>query len=278
MSDRGIARVGARMPKDEREWERFLRRLNETIEDEGERAVINALTTIATRSGTNLDSLLQMLTDDGKAEDQRFLPQVSAGNVLSLQDVNPLTASADATDATISIAAHTLQYGFGTVSYNSGTIVGLVPSTTYFVYADDPDYEGGVVTYLATTVRQNVTADNGRYFLGAIETAISANSAAITAATSANPIVFTTGTDHGWSTGNDITLSSLPGDFGTNLNGNDYSITVLSDDTFSIAVDGSAYTPYTTGGLATRVSSDTGGGAGGGGGWIDNPYSDGQTP
>jgi hypothetical protein len=128
------------------------------------------------------------------------------------------------------------------------------------------------VAYLATTVRQNVTADNGRYFVGAIETAISANTAAIIAATSTNPIAFQTGTDHGWSSGNEVTLTSLPGDFGTNLNGNDYPITVTGLDSFTIAVDGTTYAAYTTGGLASRISSDTGGGAGGGGGWVDDPY------
>lgn len=252
------------------DWEKFLRRLNEQIQYNGEKAVINALATIASRQGTDLDTLLQLISDEGRAEDQRFLPQVSAGNVLSLQDINPLVASADAVNATISIAAHTLQYGFGTVAYSSGTILGLLPSTTYYVYADDPDYEGGAVTYLATTTRQNITADNGRYFVGSIETAISANTAAIIAATSANPIVFQTGTDHGWFTGDTVTLSALPGDFGTNLNGNDYEITVIDPTHFSIAVNGTTYAAYTTGGLATRVSEDTEGPAGGGGGWIDD--------
>jgi hypothetical protein len=216
-----------------------------------------------------------MLTDEGKAVDQRFLPQVSAGNVLSLQDVNPLTADSDAVTATISISAHSLQYGFGTVSYNSGTILGLSPSTTYFVYAQDPDYEGGAVTYFATTVRTNVTANNGRYFVGAIETAVSANTAAITAATSANPVAFTTGTNHGWNSGDIVTLTALPGDHGTNLNGNDYVITVTSVNSFTIAIDGALYIAYTTGGLASRVSEVLQGGAGGGGGWIDgrdDPY------
>jgi hypothetical protein len=260
------------MPENQREWEQFVRNLNEQITFDGLRVILNEAATIATRENTSIEAVLRRMTDDGKAEDQRFLPQVSAGNVLSLQDVNPLVASADATSATISIAAHTLQYGFGLVSYNAGTIVGLLPSTNYFVYASDPDYEGGAVTYLATTNRQNVTANNGRYFVGAIETAISANTAAIIDATSTNPIAFQTGTDHGWSTGNTVTLSALPDDFGTNLNGNDYAITVTGDDTFTIAVDGSAYAPYTTGGLASRVSGDTGGGAGGGGGWVDNNY------
>lgn len=260
-------RADLRTPAD---WDRFLRNLNEQAKFDGRRMVIEAVTTISERTGTDLDTLMSYLTDAGKAEDQRFLPQVSAGNVLSLQDINPLVASADATNATISIDAHTLQYGFGTVSYNSGTIVGLLPSTNYYVYADDPDYEGGAVTYLATTTRQNLTADNGRYFVGTIETAISANTAAIIGATSANPIVFQTGTAHGWSTGNEVTLTALPGDFGTNLNGNDYEITVIDPTHFSIAVNGTTYAAYTTGGLASRISTATEGPAGGGGGWVDD--------
>ena len=273
----GILRSPRGELKTSRDWDQFLRRLNDQIGYESGRAVINALTTLATRTGTDLDSILQMLTDSGRAEDQRFLPQVSAGNVLSLQNVNPLVASADATNASISIGAHTLQYGFGVVVYASGTITGLLPATTYYVYADDPLYEGGAVSYYATTNRQNVTANNGRYFLGSIETAISANTAGIIDATSASPIVFETDTDHGWSTGNEVTLSDLPGDFGTNLNDNDYTITVVDPTHFSVAVDGSLYAAYTTGGLASRISEEVAGGAGGGGGWVDNPYSSGAT-
>jgi hypothetical protein len=220
----GIVRINQRAPQSPRDWDQLFRRLNEQILDDGERAVLNELATLSSREGTNLGTILQRISDIGRATDQRFLPQVSAGNVLSLQNLNPLSASADATNATISIAAHTLRYGFGLVSYSAGTIVGLLPSTTYFVYADDPDYEGGAVSYFATTDRQNVTANNGRYFVGAIETAISANSAAIIGATSANPIVFETGTNHGWSTGNDVTLTSLPGDFGTTRSGSQHRL------------------------------------------------------
>lgn len=266
----GILRVGKAMPTDERQWERWLRNLNEQVQFDGERAVINALATLTGRTTTDIETILQRISDEGRAEDQRFLPQVSAGNVLSLQDINPLVASSDAVNATISVGAHVLQYGFGTVAYNSGTILGLLPATNYFVYTDDPTYAGGAVTYLATTTRQNVTANNGRYFVGSIETAISANTAAIIGATSANPIVFQTGTAHGWATGNEVTLSGLPGDFGTNLNGNSYPITVVDPTHLSIAVNGTAYIAYTTGGLATRVSTGTEGPAGGGGGWIDD--------
>jgi hypothetical protein len=268
----GILRIPKKMPENQREWDQFFRLLNEQFKFDSDqrRVILDALVTVAGRTGTDISSILERIADDGRAEDQRFLPQVSAGNVLSLQDINPLVASADATTATISIDAHTLQYGFGPVSYNSGTIVGLLPSTSYYVYADDPDYEGGAVSYLATTNRPTLTADNGRYFVGTIETAISANTAAIIGATSTNPIVFETGTAHGWATGNDVTLSGLPGDFGTNLNGNEYEITVVDPTHFSIAVNGTTYVAYTTGGLASRVSADTEGPAGGGGGWVDD--------
>jgi hypothetical protein len=213
-------------------------------------------------------ALVNKITNAGTAQDQRFLPQVSAGNKLSIQSVLPLSATSTATTSTINIAAHTLQYGYGTVPYSSGSISGLTPNTNYYVYADDPNYQGGTVSYLATTNPQTVTASNGRYYVGSIVTAVSATVVNISAATSANPIEFTDGT-HGFSTGDNVQFASLPGDFGTNLNSITLPIIVTSPTKFTVAVDGTAYTAYTSGGTATRVSTPTstaGGGAGGGGG------------
>ena len=136
------------------------------------------------------------------------------------------------------------------------------------MFADDPDYLGGAVAYAATTNQQTLTAAPGRYFVGAIRTAVSANQVSIAAATSANPIVFTSATAHGWNTGQSVTFAALPGDFGTNLNGTTRQITRVSDTQFSVAVNGSAYVAYTSGGTATRVSTPTDGGGGGGGGWV----------
>jgi len=212
-------------------------------------------------------TLVQKISDKGTASDQRFLPQVSAGNKLSIQNILPLSATANASTATISIGAHTVQYGYGQVSYSAGSIAGLNTNTQYYVYASDPDYAGGAVTYLATTNPQTVTADNGNYYVGSITTPLSATTNTITGATAANPIVFTTGVAHGWNTNDQVTFASLPGDFGTNLNGTTQTITVTDSTHFSIAVDGHLYSAYTSGGSATRVSTpSTGGGGGGGGG------------
>ena len=73
----------------------------------------------------------------------------------------------------------------------------------------------------------------------------------ITAATSANPVVLTI-VGHGYTTGDEVYLSGLPGGHAA-LNGKYHKITVLTADTFSVAVDGTAYAAYTAGGTAARV-------------------------
>lgn len=211
-------------------------------------------------------TLVNKITNTGTAQDQTFLPQVSAGNKLSVQNILALNSTATATTATITIAAHTNQYGFGQTSYGSGSISGLATNTLYYVYADDPNYVGGSVTYIATTNPQTITASNGRYYVGSITTPISATTANIIGATSANPIVFQTSASHGWSTNDQVTFAGLPGGFGS-LNGTTKTITVTDGTHFSVAVDGSGFAAYTSGGTATRISTGTSGGGGGGGGW-----------
>ena len=261
----GILRIPQQLPKDNRDWEIFTRRLNQTIQDDGERAVIAALTTIAERTGTDLDTLLQYISDSGRATDQRLVPMVNFGNVSSVQSTDPLGATAGASTADISIAAHTLHTDFGNIPYNSGAILGLALNTRFYVYVDDPNNLGGAVTYVASASKPTVPANTGRYLVGSIVTPVAANTANISAATSANPIVFTTTAAHGWSSGNDVDFASLPGDFAA-LNSGIHEITVIDADEFSVAVDGSAFAAYTSGGTATRVVDDGLPDYGGGGG------------
>lgn len=236
--------------------------------------VIGADASLTGRPSSSLPTVLTRVGDNGRASTQQFLPQVSAGNVLSMQDSGPVTAEATAGpgNATITIAAHTLQYGFGTVSYNAGTISGLNPDTNYYVYADDAEYAGGAVTYLATTNRQTVTASNGRYFVGAVRTTVALTTANISAATSTNPVQFTTSAAHGWNTGNTVDFASLPGAFGTAFNNGTFTITVNGATTFTVAIDGSAFAAYTSGGTVTRTGVTNIGGNGGGGGWVQDAF------
>lgn len=70
---------------------------------------------------------------------------------------------------TILVGASTWQFGDGQVSYNSGSVN---PGSlgAWYVYADDPGYAGGAVTYLATATPSDVNASNGRLFFGKITT------------------------------------------------------------------------------------------------------------
>jgi hypothetical protein len=207
-------------------------------------------------------ALTTRITNAGRAADQRFLPMVNAGNRLSAQNISPLSSTGSATTAQIAIAAHTVQYGFGTVSYGSGTITGLTPLTSYYVYASDPEYLGGAVAYTATTTATTVVSNDGYYFVGGITTANSTPTGNVTAATNALPCSVTV-VAHPFTTGQSVSFSGVGGM--TQLNGNTYTITKTGADTFTLdGIDASAFGVYTSGGTATRVSTGTDGVPGGG--------------
>lgn len=209
-------------------------------------------------------ALTTRLTNGGRAADQRFLPVVNAGNRLSAQTTNPLSSTGTASTASVTVSSHVVQYGFGTVSYNGGTISGLTPLTTYYVYCDDETLAGGAVSYAASLAPATVVAGNNRYYVGSITTANSTPTGNVLAASLTNPITIQTTAAHGFTSGNTVTFTAMPGDFAA-LNGNSYTATVVDADEFTIPVNGTAFAAYTSGGSVTRVSVPTGGG--GGGGW-----------
>lgn len=73
----------------------------------------------------------------------------------------------------------------------------------------------------------------------------------VTAATAANPVVITTSAAHGYSTGDEALLERLGGM--VELNDRWFTITVLTTTTFSLGVDGTLYTAYTTGGTSKKA-------------------------
>ncbi len=237
------------------------------VNSDGE-VVVKSGTTIDGRTGSSLPTVLQRLGNNGTASDSRLINLVNYANRNSVQSADDiLTSTSGASTSTINVAAHTVKFDYGTVSYGSGSISGLSTNTSYLIYADDTTPPtGGAVSYVATTNPSDLIA-TGRYYVGTITTAIAATAGSISAATTANPIVCTTGSAHGWTTGDSVTFSGMTGGFSA-LNGNTYTITVTGATTFTIAVDGTAYAAYAGGGSATRVSTSTqgGGGAGAGGG------------
>lgn len=92
----------------------------------------------------------------------------------SYSDPGVLSATADGT-ATISVAAHERHYLNTTVAIAvaAGAITGLAPSTTYQVFYDDPEFEGGAVTYQASPTIEGALASlehPARHFVGEVAT------------------------------------------------------------------------------------------------------------
>lgn len=70
----------------------------------------------------------------------------------------------------IVIASSSIQFGAGVVSYNSGSVDPGVFGT-FYIYASDPTFAGGAVTYLFATSVQATAAGDGLVFFGKITTA-----------------------------------------------------------------------------------------------------------
>lgn len=71
----------------------------------------------------------------------------------------------------------------------------------------------------------------------------------ITAVTKANPGVVTTNLNHGYTSGQMVTINDVVGMI--QLNGNTYTATVTGEKTFSIGIDTTGFTTYTSGGVVT---------------------------
>ena len=154
-----------------------------------------------------IPTLFSHIGDGGRAADTRFLYPVTVANKNSVQSTSAiLTATSGSSTSTIAVASHSVKFDFGTISYNSGSITGLSTSTAYYVYASDPDFAGGAVTWLATTNPDNLIAQ-GLYYVGAVSTPIAATSGSVSAATLANPTEITMSSAHGWTTGNVVGFS-----------------------------------------------------------------------
>jgi len=72
---------------------------------------------------------------------------------------------------------------------------------------------------------------------------------AIGGVTNASPGVVTTLLNHGYTTGNPVTINGVVGMAA--LNGNTYTVTVITETTFSIGVDTTSYATYISGGVCT---------------------------
>jgi uncharacterized protein (TIGR02217 family) len=136
------------------------------------------------------------------------------------------------------------RYTYGARTFDREIVKPKAGSSTIYRGAT-PVTEGasaGNMTYDTTTGIVTFVADSSK--------AVNANSTkAITGISQANPGSVTC-VGHGFSTGDKIKIISVGGM--TQVNGNYYTITVVDPDTFTIGVNTSGYSAYTSGGSAIK--------------------------
>lgn len=106
------------------------------------------------------------------------LTQVNAAYTPTTQPLTAATGVA-ANNASIGVAAFQVKYpssispaSGNLVSYNSGTISGLLDATLYYVYCLDTTYAGGAQIYFATTDNPTVTGNEATVYLGTVTTPV----------------------------------------------------------------------------------------------------------
>jgi hypothetical protein len=122
----------------------------------------------------------------------------------------------------------TVEYVAATLNTTDGFTVGDI------ITGADADSESVLVTGISIDQQALITTESV---------------ATVTAITAANP-ASVTATAHGFSTNDIITLAAVVGM--TEVNTIAYTITVVDANTFTLGVDSTAYTAYTSGGTATK--------------------------
>lgn len=204
-------------------------------------------------AGDTTDRIYFTGTDKPRATDNTMV-DVTTGNT------GTITGASKANPAVITSVAHALFTGARVAIDN---IVGMTElnGTTYTVTVIDADnfsLDGidstAYTTYVSggdwTRVQEEYPEDSVWLGVPAPVTAPTVTpvviTGAITGATQANPVVITSAA-HGRTTGDLVEINNVVGM--TELNGNTYTITVLTASTFSLdGIDGTGYTAYTSGG------------------------------
>lgn len=122
-------------------------------------------------SNINGTTVGDIINSDGRLTNSQVMqPNRNAGPGAQASST-PLDAIDAGATATISISGHDLFAGSSTaVVYGGASITGLAFNTTFRVYADDPDWGGGSVTYIAVTSKVDIAKDSGRYWVGTVTT------------------------------------------------------------------------------------------------------------
>lgn len=104
--------------------------------------------------------------------DARNVIMAQVGGMVGVPSTSALSAVDAGATTSINVEAFSLQAGGAMISYNavSNAATGLGFTTKYWVYANDPTYAGGTLTWTATTNPVTASIGDGRIILGPITT------------------------------------------------------------------------------------------------------------
>lgn len=134
-------------------------------------AAIVGIQDALTAAGIALDAAAA--AEAAAATAQTAADSVTATAKLSSSGVSgcTITGTDVGTDVTVAISSHTRLYGDGTsVAVTGGNVTGLLYSTLYYIYYDDPAFAGGAVTYQATTSDATAAQTGNRHLVGSVLT------------------------------------------------------------------------------------------------------------
>jgi len=128
---------------------------------------------ITARINGILAARTQFLGGNGRATDDRILPNTSLGGAEFTESGTALSSFDAGSDATVTIASFTRTFAGGTnVVYNSGTVTGLNFATVYHIFALDEERVGGAVTYQASTTLSTIMDDIDNVYIGDVLTVV----------------------------------------------------------------------------------------------------------
>jgi hypothetical protein len=123
------------------------------------------------RPSEPIRTVLQYVGSDGTAINTKLLPISKVGNLGSVISPSPLSAADVGSDVTVTIAAFTPQFDFGTLSVGGATITGLSFETFYYIYLTGFSYtDGSYTSALATTSAATMVSSPTNFYIGSITT------------------------------------------------------------------------------------------------------------
>lgn len=128
-------------------------------------------TDLESRPSEPIGTVLQYIGANGTGINTKLLPISRTANLGCVISPSPLSAADVGSDATITIAAFTPQFDFGTLSVSGASITGLAFSTFYYVYLTGFSYaDGSYTAALATTSAATMASDPANFSVGSITT------------------------------------------------------------------------------------------------------------